>query len=608
MRISYAPTSTLNRSLIRHMCAFTEYLSQLFRRPLRDDASPSGEVHSTGRGRAIDRLILLAHPFLISAWPLLRLYAKNVAELESSVALIALAIALAATAVLLLLVRIVLPSVLRAAFLVTAFSGMFFYYGRLFDRLSVHRKIIRTPEAWHVVLAAISIALLAATCFYLRRTKRDLRPLARFLTGTLAILVALAGWQIASAIWQAPATAVRSEPPPQSVLVAQRESEAVYPRVPPLEEDSPDRPDIYYIILDAYCRQDVLQNVYNYDNSEFLDFLRSRGFFVADKSCANYPYTTLSLPSSLNMRYLDAEIDGYNASADHGPSAFKAPFLPLLSKPLVASILQSKGYRFIYFRSNMWMTQASDTADMMVSCYPQWLQDEFAQAIMHATPLRIKKASFAQVHLYSFQKLKEIPEIRGPKFTFAHLVIPHMPFVFDREGHIVEDAGSSMTKNCSNDVYRQQYLDQLIYLNTRMREVIDAILKRSRSQPIIIVQSDHGFDSLMGNGPTEPPVDWDLFARERLPILNAYLVPEKMRAKLYGSITPVNSFRLLLTECFGEKFDLLPEVNYIGWYYERFVLRDATQLVTAKGAPSPDAVKYIDDLVAQGKTGDTLRR
>jgi len=590
------------------MCAFTEYLGQFFRRRPSDSKSSSGDVQLTNDNREIDQLLLLAHPFLMSAWPLVRLYAKNVAELEPSTALIALGIALAATAGLLLLARLVLSSFLRAALLVTTLSGMFFYYGRLFDRLSVHRKIIHTPQAWHATLIAISIALLGATYVYLRRTRRDLRPFARFLTGTLAILIVFPLWQIAAALGKAPAAVVRTEPPPTTVLTAQRQAEAAYPRVPPLEQDSPERPDIYYIILDAYCRQDVLRSVYNYDNSEFLDFLRSRGFYVADKSCANYPYTLLSLPSSLNMRYLDGEIDQYNAQADHGPSAFKAPFLPLLSHPLVASILQSKGYRFIYFRSNMWMTQASDTADMMVSCYPQWLQDEFTQAIMHATPLRVQKASFAQVHLYTFEKLKEIPEIRGPKFTFAHLVIPHMPFCFDRDGNIVEDAGSSMTKNCSNEEYRQQYLNQLIYLNKRMREVIDAILKRSRSQPIIIVQSDHGFDSLMGNGPTEPPVDWDLFARERLPILNAYLVPDKMRAKLYNTITPVNSFRMLLTECFGEKLDLLPEMNYIGWYYERFVLRDATQLVTTKGAPPSDAAKYIDELVARGTAGETIRR
>src|SRR5262245_37476379 len=127
------------------MCAFSEYLGNFFRRRPRDEESSSRDVRSTGHSNSLDRLFLIAHPFLMSAWPLLRLYAKNVAELEPSTALIALGIALAATSGLLLLARLALSSFVRAAFLVTAFSGMFFYYGRWFDRMSSHRQIIRTP-------------------------------------------------------------------------------------------------------------------------------------------------------------------------------------------------------------------------------------------------------------------------------------------------------------------------------------------------------------------------------------------------------------------------------------------------------------------------------
>ena len=36
-------------------------------------------------------------------------------------------------------------------------------------------------------------------------------------------------------------------------------------------------PDIYYIILDGYNRADLLEEM-GYDNSEFIDFLNSRGF------------------------------------------------------------------------------------------------------------------------------------------------------------------------------------------------------------------------------------------------------------------------------------------------------------------------------------------
>jgi len=63
-------------------------------------------------------------------------------------------------------------------------------------------------------------------------------------------------------------------------------------------------PDVYYIILDEYAREDVLMMI-GYDNSDFIDKLRDRDFYIANKSTSNYAWTCCSLPSSLNMSYVD---------------------------------------------------------------------------------------------------------------------------------------------------------------------------------------------------------------------------------------------------------------------------------------------------------------
>jgi len=64
-------------------------------------------------------------------------------------------------------------------------------------------------------------------------------------------------------------------------------------------------PDIYYIILDDYARSDILKDLYHYDNTAFMAWLRARGFYTADESHSNYSQTMLSLASSLNSVYLD---------------------------------------------------------------------------------------------------------------------------------------------------------------------------------------------------------------------------------------------------------------------------------------------------------------
>jgi len=56
------------------------------------------------------------------------------------------------------------------------------------------------------------------------------------------------------------------------------------------QQKNTSHPDIYYIILDAYCRADILSEMYHHDNSDFLNYLTDNGFYVADQSrSALYP-------------------------------------------------------------------------------------------------------------------------------------------------------------------------------------------------------------------------------------------------------------------------------------------------------------------------------
>lgn len=269
----------------------------------------------------------------------------------------------------------------------------------------------------------------------------------------------------------------------------------------------------------------------------------------------------------------------------------------MMLNPLVAQILQSKGYRYFHFRTNTWVTKGSECADEVVGYYPAWLENEFTQVVLRTTPLRLSEPKLAHVHLNTLSQIEKISKLRGPKFVFAHMICPHRPFVFNRDGSIRENEPQNLVANeAVFDAFREGFVDQTIFLNKRLEEVIDNILANSRTTPIIIIQSDHGPDSLAASDHKNPPVDWNLYTRERLPILNAYLVPEKMKGKLYPTISPVNSFRMLFTECFGEKFELLPERHYIGWYNDRFKLRDATEVVTTQGPPPVNAGKIVDDI------------
>ena len=71
------------------------------------------------------------------------------------------------------------------------------------------------------------------------------------------------------------------------------------------DQEQTNLPDIYYIILDEYAGADSLEKNFNFDNIEFISALSKRGFFMPSNSYSNYPYTLLSIPSILNMQYLN---------------------------------------------------------------------------------------------------------------------------------------------------------------------------------------------------------------------------------------------------------------------------------------------------------------
>jgi hypothetical protein len=92
---------------------------------------------------------------------------------------------------------------------------------------------------------------------------------------------------------------------------------------------------------------------------------------------------------------------------------------------------------------------------------------------------------------------------------------------------------------------------------------VDAILANSSRPPIIIIQGDHGPGAhLVWSSVDKSNVP------ERMAILNAYYFPDGDYKGLYPSISPVNSFRVVLNKYFGTNMGLLPGKHYFSTYLE----------------------------------------
>jgi len=318
-----------------------------------------------------------------------------------------------------------------------------------------------------------------------------------------------------------------------------------------------DRRDIYYIILDRYPSQTTLMSTaYGFDNSPFLSQLERLGFYIAEDSRANYIQTALSVASSLNMDYLDAAEMKRVAPS---PRDWKSVYDMLAGSLAAPKVLEEQGYTYVQLPSWFAATAAGEEVDVRYRV--RWLS-EFGHTLLNTTvvPKLLALAGIApdkshiENALYQFSKLPALDDIPGPKFVFAHILLPHPPFVFDADGPVPVD--ERKPDDCCDPTGR--FLAQLQYTNRRVLEVVNDLLAGPvANHPIILIQADEG------PRPADPVQNWREASLEQVQqkfgILNAYYFPGVQDPGLYASISPVNSFRVLFNDYFGAELPLLDD-------------------------------------------------
>jgi len=329
------------------------------------------------------------------------------------------------------------------------------------------------------------------------------------------------------------------------------------------------RPDIYYIVLDGYARSDILEELYAYNNSDFIDSLKARGFIVPDESRSNYPKTALSVTSTLNMNYISAIAPGLE------DSFFWWLMSPLVNHSEVRVIFEQAGYQTVSIATD-WSITDNPSTDYYFKPYPMHLND-FEGFLLGSTPLGVlrpvlRKVAYIpsldahrQLVAYNFETLSKIHDIQGSKFIFAHIVSPHPPFVFDEKGNPVEP-NYAFSFNDANDYpgtkeqYRNGYVAQLQYVNNQILRVVEDILVKSETPPIIILQADHGPGLLTDFRSSE-----NTCLKERFSVFSAYYLPGMNEEQVPDDISAVNVFRLVLNLYFGADLPLLEDSFY---YYQ----------------------------------------
>jgi hypothetical protein len=221
--------------------------------------------------------------------------------------------------------------------------------------------------------------------------------------------------------------------------------------------------------------------------------------------------------------------------------------------------LEKLGYKTIVFK-NPWGRLVWEDASIVYRSSGTALLSPFEYMLLRTTMARVyfdfeHAGSYNltdyenyQDTRFALEKLPNIPNISEPKFVFAHLIIPHSPFVFGPDGEYVNipyDADAGNIYKWEDGKRGHTYA--VTYINKVMLEILPQILRTSTTPPIIIIAADHGSP----RGGVENSVR----------ILTAIYAPVA-ESHFYTTITPVNLFRILFNTYFNGDFDLLPDKSY----------------------------------------------
>lgn len=502
------------------------------------------------------------YPYLIAIYPVVYLLAENIREIKPGAGLRSVLFFLF-IAVLSVIFGKVLSrdarkgAIIAGAMLLVFFLIFFVLYAPLYRGL---RDVQLSGQALgrHRYLVPLSAVLVLATAFGVfalvrRISEKKLRAFTFALNAisSVLILIPLIGMLVYMGNKQFSAGIKADELPPLAEMPGTPAS----------------KPDIYLIILDMHVSDTALKTLTGYEDPAFSNSLREKGFYIAECSRSNYPATQYSLTSQLNMDYIHNLTDSTDAKV----------LYQLMQFSRVERTLKSLGYRTYAFETGYEFTELKEAEEFLsplagatalltypgVTPFESLLLQVSGGRILYETRDQLSQkmqyiidAAYVEYRdriLFDLDTLPEIAAEAGPKFVFAHIMAPHSPFVFDRDGNFVKRR-TPFTLTADPEGYdffefSDAYYEELLYLHKRVLGVVDEILANSQTPPVIIIQGDHGMPRTAHRN-------------AHYEIYNAIYQAGKSGDGLYGTLSPVNSFRVIFNDLFETDYPLLPDETY----------------------------------------------
>lgn len=347
-----------------------------------------------------------------------------------------------------------------------------------------------------IVPAALLIALVVVVSILLHRRLSD-QSLGRIALVALVVTVVAPTLQVG---WQ---------------HITQRTSYPLAELAAPVAADSTDRvEDILLIIVDSYPMVAVANDWYGHDTGPLERSLTTAGFEVPRISWSHNTYTGLAVPSLLQLH----QVADDSPKGDWGNRQTRYDIIG--GRNFVVGTLRHAGFKYTHVEGG-WNGASCGKVDVCLES--TWLDEANWNLLSSSLASDFLTTRYGSMEVGN--TLRVVDHLRDldvfgdgqHDFIYAHMMLPHHPFVVDAECNVLPpDAQSD-----SDDEYG---------LLRKQLECVDSLLKdvvaKVDSSTAVLIAGDHGMRTR--DQVASPPAGWsNADLAERMGALLAYKLPDQ---------------------------------------------------------------------------------
>lgn len=446
--------------------------------------------------------------------------------------------------VLFLISKLLLKNNLKAGCWTSSFLIIFFFWGAFHDFL----KSTPIPPLFHSYKFLFPILLISLLSLFVFIKKMQIsNRINVFLVSLFTILVFLE-LIVSFNNWLSNSKAINN--------LADKNQGFEIPNI-----DKERKPDIFFIVFDEYMSSLGLKKYLSFNNSNLDSILVANNFYLADKSKSNYNSTRHSIASTLNINYFPVDLEGKvmnTTSWLKGQYSLKKSRIPVLLSEIGYEI---KNYTLFDLENYPGPFKSYFDNEAISLFYKEtlwgrireeiWWNFEQRFAFLRKSKQRIINNQIDQIqqNKHNYQALiRELSfQTATPKFVICHILLPHGPYNVTKNGDRREKFGLD-----DRTITDSLYINQLVYTNTLIHSIIEKSNHNFLRPYVIVIEGDHGKRDDLNPG-------IQAVREKQFMNLNSYYFSDRDYSTLYDSISPVNSFRIILNKYFNTKLPILKD-------------------------------------------------